>query len=306
MDPMEAIKATFFLECEEGLSELESGLMAMQDGDTDSETVNAVFRAVHSIKGGAGAFSLTRLVQFAHVFETTLDALRAGRIPPAPATLEIMLRAADALADLVRGSRDGNTVDEARLQGLAAELGALLAPGGTPPGGAPPGGTPPGSTQAAPAQPVAAPAAAENADIDDFDFEPVQVVMEPEPGPRRWRIRFKPYAELYAKGNEAGLLLRELGRLGEMTVELDLAGLPGLAELDPEAAYLSWNIELAADCDEAAIQDVFDFVLDECTLEIGAGANRRLRPTLRQRPSPRTPPRRSVRRSASISTGWTG
>jgi two-component system chemotaxis sensor kinase CheA len=183
MDPMEAIKATFFLECEEGLSELESGLMAMQDGDTDSETVNAVFRAVHSIKGGAGAFSLTRLVQFAHVFETTLDALRAGRIPPAPATLEIMLRAADALADLVRGSRDGNTVDEARLQGLAAELGALLAPGGTPPGGAPPGGTPPGSTQAAPAQPVAAPAAAENADIDDFDFEPVQVVMEPEPGP---------------------------------------------------------------------------------------------------------------------------
>jgi two-component system chemotaxis sensor kinase CheA len=263
MDPMEAIKATFFLECEEGLSELESGLMAMQDGDTDSETVNAVFRAVHSIKGGAGAFSLTRLVQFAHVFETTLDALRAGRIPPAPATLEIMLRAADALADLVRGSRDGNTVDEARLQGLAAELGALLAPGGTPPGGAPPGGTPPGST----------PAAAENADIDDFDFEPVQVVMEPEPGPRRWRIRFKPYAELYAKGNEAGLLLRELGRLGEMTVELDLAGLPGLAELDPEAAYLSWNIELAADCDEAAIQDVFDFVLDECTLEIGAGAN---------------------------------
>ena len=58
MDAMAAIKQTFFQECEEQLGELEIGLLAFEDGDADPETVNAVFRAVHSIKGGAGAFSL--------------------------------------------------------------------------------------------------------------------------------------------------------------------------------------------------------------------------------------------------------
>jgi two-component system chemotaxis sensor kinase CheA len=49
MDAMAAIKQTFFQECEEQLGELEIGLLVLQDGDTDPETVNAVFRAVHSL-----------------------------------------------------------------------------------------------------------------------------------------------------------------------------------------------------------------------------------------------------------------
>ena len=80
MDAMEAIRQTFFQECEEQLSELESGLMTMDAGQADIETINAVFRSVHSIKGGAGAFGLDELVRFAHVFETTLDEVRAGRL----------------------------------------------------------------------------------------------------------------------------------------------------------------------------------------------------------------------------------
>jgi hypothetical protein len=55
---MNEIKEIFFQECEEQLAELESGLLKLNDGDRDPETVNAVFRAVHSIKGGAGAFGL--------------------------------------------------------------------------------------------------------------------------------------------------------------------------------------------------------------------------------------------------------
>ena len=249
---MAAIRATFFQECEEGLGELESGLMAMENGATDSETVNAVFRAVHSIKGGAGAFALEDLVRFAHVFETTMDALRAGRIPAAPACLTILLRAADALADLVRASRDGGTVDEARLQALATELSALITPAGA---------------GAQPEQP-----AADSGEIDGFDFEPVQAALPAETRTSCWHIRFKPHPELYAKGNEAGLLLRELARLGEMSAELDLTALPDLTELDPEGAYLAWNIRLTADCTQAAIRDVFEFVEDECELDISDAA----------------------------------
>ena len=56
MDPMESIKATFFQECDELLSDMEQSLLALEAGEGDSDTINAVFRAVHSVNGGAGAF----------------------------------------------------------------------------------------------------------------------------------------------------------------------------------------------------------------------------------------------------------
>src|SRR4051812_6897934 len=97
VDTMAAIRQTFFQECEEQLQEMETGLLAMNEGSTDSETVNAVFRAVHSIKGGAGAFKLSALVQFAHTFETALDHVRSGKLTPTSDMMKIMLRAADVL-----------------------------------------------------------------------------------------------------------------------------------------------------------------------------------------------------------------
>src|SRR4051812_9774431 len=114
MDSLAAVRDTFFQECEEQLAELENGLLALENGEADDETINAVFRAVHSIKGGAGAFGLDALVQFAHVFETALDEMRSGRLAASPEALKILLRAADILADTVRASRDGGEVDETR------------------------------------------------------------------------------------------------------------------------------------------------------------------------------------------------
>ena len=96
VDPLAEIKVTFFQECEEQLAELESGLLAMEGGDTDGETINAVFRAVHSIKGGAGAFGLEDLIRFVHVFETAMDEMRSGRLAPDPEALKVLLRAACA------------------------------------------------------------------------------------------------------------------------------------------------------------------------------------------------------------------
>ncbi len=249
MDPMAAIRQTFFQECEEQLAELESGLLAIEAGDSDPETVNAVFRAVHSIKGGAGAFSLDDLVRFAHVFETALDHVRAGRLAATPEVLKIKLRAADVLADLVRAARDGTEVDEARCRNLADELRALDPNGGV----------------------------EEEDDLSDLNFQPVLVHFDglddddtaPAANPRRvFNIKFKPKPSLYAKANETALLLRELKELGDMRVKCDASDLPLLTELDPEGAYLSWHIELATDKDEAAIREVFDFVAWDCDLEI--------------------------------------
>ncbi len=253
MDPMAAIRDTFFQECEEQLGALETGLLMMEGGDCDSETVNAVFRAVHSVKGGAGAFGLDALVRFAHVFETALDDVRAGRLAPDGRVLGVMLRAADALADLVRISRDGGAADAERDRLLVEDLKALS---GTPQPQAP--------------KPDAASGSAVDGDMDGFAFQPLPFELDAPPAPagQDWTVRFRPAAELYAKANEAAVLLRELGRLGSAAVTLDASALPSFPDLDPEGAYLSWTISLATAQPESAIREVFEFVEGDCELDI--------------------------------------
>ncbi|MGD9810440.1 MAG: chemotaxis protein CheA [Sphingobium sp.] len=106
----------FFLECEEALALAEEGLMACRAGTADAETVNGIFRAVHSIKGGAGAFSFTLLQAFTHKFETVLSYVRDGDLPLGDALNTLMLRAFDVLADHVSALRgEGDTPDDAAI-----------------------------------------------------------------------------------------------------------------------------------------------------------------------------------------------
>jgi len=130
MDPMAEIKASFFVECSELLESLEEGLLQVQGGDTDPETVNAVFRAVHSIKGGAGAFGLDDLVHFAHRFETVLDEVRSDRLAIDADAVLLFLKSADSLSDLVAAARDETPVDEAKNAVVIAELETLMPGGG--------------------------------------------------------------------------------------------------------------------------------------------------------------------------------
>jgi two-component system chemotaxis sensor kinase CheA len=238
---MAAIRDTFFLECEEQLAELESGLMALEAGEENPDTINAVFRAVHSIKGGAGAFALDALVAYSHVFETTLDAMRSGKRDADRAALKVMLRAADVLADLVRAARQGSAVDPQRVQTISTELTTLCGDAG----------------------------AAEDDDLADLVFTPVQVSAPPQPAHTpAWKIRFAPRPELFANGNEAALLLRELNQLGELDVTLDCSLLPPLETMDADGAWLAWTIVLHGDVAESQIRDVFDFVDTDCVLEV--------------------------------------
>mgnify|MGYP000352453737 CR=1 FL=1 len=93
MAPQSSIRDTFFEECEDLLEALSEGLAAMAGGARDTETVNAVFRAVHSVKGGAGAFGLEDLIRFAHVFETVMDDIRSGKMALTDEVAKVLLRA---------------------------------------------------------------------------------------------------------------------------------------------------------------------------------------------------------------------
>ncbi len=257
---MNEIKEIFFQECEEQLAELESGLLKLNDGDRDPETVNAVFRAVHSIKGGAGAFGLEELVAFAHVFETTLDCVRSNKLEPNQDVLKVMLRSADVLADLVTCSRDGGSVEESRTRGLVKELEALAN-----------GEAPPAAEAPKAAKPAAAPAATPT---DDSGFQPIPFTFdgfgEEEDAVEQftYEVTFKPARELYAKGNEAALLLRDLSRLGEMSIACDTDQLPALESMDPEASYFGWKISITTPKSEDEVRAVFEFAEWDCELEV--------------------------------------
>ena len=255
MDTMAAIRETFFQECEEQLGELEVGLNAMEEGTADSETVNAVFRAVHSIKGGAGAFKLDRLVRFAHIFETTLDLVRSEQLAPSSTVVRTMLRSADLLADLVKASRTDAVVDETRVDALISELKGL--------------------TEGAGRQVSAASVAASFSEPEALDFQPVLLSFDDDPpsepeASSGYIIKFIPAPDLYRKGNEAVRLLRELSRMGTIRVECDASHVPMLDALEPEGAYLAWRVWLQTEEDAAAIHELFEFVIDDCELEIVA------------------------------------
>jgi two-component system, chemotaxis family, sensor kinase CheA len=254
---MDSLKQIFFQECEEQLSELESGLLEIEGGGTDPEIVNAVFRAVHSIKGGAGAFALEDLVRFAHIFETVLDEVRKGTLATASPVVDTLLRAADVLADLVRIARDGGTIDEEHNRSVSDELAALSG----------------SKIQAGEVE-------AEDDNLDDLGFTPMAValpIFDEEPADQgtalsEYTITFKPNASLYANANEPAVLLRELARLGEVSIECNTADVPPLTEIDPEGAYLSWTIELKTTHDEEAVRGVFEFVDGDCELSIVANS----------------------------------
>ncbi|WP_297933543.1 chemotaxis protein CheA [uncultured Brevundimonas sp.] len=272
-DPFEAIKVTFFQECSELLGDLEANLLALETGQGDAETINAVFRAVHSVKGGAGAFGLEDLVRFAHVFETLMDELRSGRKECDDVTVKTLLRASDVLADHIAAAQGtGAPVDAARSAGLVAELEVLT------------------HGVAAPVVPASVAAVIEE---DDFGFTPLTLDLADFGAPAElpsldlppldlpdlatpsaaaptvgWRIVFRPHPRLYASANDVSLLLRELARLGPTSVELDDSGLPMLDALDAEDAHLIWTITLSGDAPEAVVRDVFDFVEMDCDLSI--------------------------------------
>lgn len=251
MDPLEAIRETFFQECDEQLAALESGLGLLETGAADAETVNAMFRAVHSIKGGAGAFALGQLVRFAHGFETTLDRLRAGDIVADAATLKPMLRAADLLADLVRAAREGTVFDETRIdQGLAG-----LAQAET--------GAPAPAAALSPAAVAIAPELAAFA-----GFAPLAISLDDLVAPARRRILFRPTPDLYAKGAEPLRLLRELARLGRIEVDCDVSAVPTLDALKPDDSWLAWSVVVESPESDDALREVFDFVVDDCELSI--------------------------------------
>ncbi|HYZ47930.1 MAG TPA: chemotaxis protein CheA [Sphingomonas sp.] len=272
-DDFGEIQAIFFEECVEGLGVAEAGLSAMADGDVSTETIAGVFRAVHSIKGGSGAFGHAALLAFSHRFENFLDEVRAGRIPASASVVKAMLSAFDVLSDHVSAAQGQSAPPHDAA--ILAKLDEILETNGASPAGSP------ALAAVAPAPAEAdeigfTPVPAMVEEFDPFAFEPVPVSFNdfeaaPEPA-RDWIVRFGPSRDALANGGEPLLVIRELERLGGRVTDCDSAALPPLRELDPEASYFVWTITLPGTVEQQEISDCFDFVAPNSLIEIGRAA----------------------------------
>ncbi|HEX3936124.1 MAG TPA: chemotaxis protein CheA [Xanthobacteraceae bacterium] len=211
MTTIDDLRQTFFEESAEGLDAIDSGLSELTDSPESEETVNAVFRAIHSIKGGAGVFGFSSLVDFAHVFETVLDRLRHGKLSPAPHVVEVLQKANDTLSDLVAMAQSAEAPPDNFDADSRAALKQLI-------------GGEDGEAEDAVA-----------ADFGDIDFQPV-LAEDTTPPPQRFELAYRPAQPQFDDAYAA--VVKALRAVGNVQLQGDVNGVPTLDLYDVKESYL--------------------------------------------------------------------
>jgi two-component system chemotaxis sensor kinase CheA len=218
-------RAAFYEEAGEHLENMEAGLLALESSGGDSEMLNTIFRAAHSIKGASSTFGMDQVARFTHVLENLLDRMREGEIQPTAELCELLLRSTDVLSGLINAERTESAAP-AQTEDVLEEL------------------------QQYSSTPVNAPANTPQAEVVDASA-----------AARTYHLSFKPTPSFFHFGQNPLFLIDELQRLSsKFQVKGDISKLPALSELDPESCYVGWEIELATANAETVLGDVFMFV----------------------------------------------
>jgi len=245
IDPeMAEIVKVFFQESREGLDAMESGLLGL-GATADTENINTIFRAAHSIKGGSATFGFAEVAAFTHGVETLLDEMRNGVRPVTSEAVQTLLQACDCLREMIAATEAEQPLDQGRIATLNSDILHIL---GERPNEAPPPAASAPNHGAGPAAPAAGPAAGAGQSTG-------------------WRIVFEPVAELLRLRNEPTRMFAELERLGTFAARADVSRLPALDALDPESCYLSWTLEVSGQIPRPKLDEIFDWVDSHCRLE---------------------------------------
>lgn len=231
----------FFEESYEGLDVMESALLNLQPENIDSEVINEIFRAAHSIKGGSGTFGFNDVADFTHVVETLLDEIRSETRVMMAETVELLLKSVDCIRKMIQQHDAGNPFDATEANSIKGAFETLLS-----------------TEQAHSNDPLT--------QVDsNTDESEVTTEISAQFG---WNIYFKPHIDILKTGNDPLRMFRELESLGPLTVSVDATELPPISSIDAEACYLSWTLELKADVPKSSIDEAFEWVAEESELSV--------------------------------------
>ncbi|KPX29759.1 Chemotaxis sensor histidine kinase CheA, partial [Pseudomonas amygdali pv. eriobotryae] len=236
---LDQAQQTFIVEARELLQAMEESLLQLESEPGDQDAIGAVFRAAHTIKGSAGLFGLTPIVSFTHIVEDVLDRLREGSVSVDAGLIAVLLKSGDHMLELIDvvASR-GQPLQPPALEREAALRQALQvyqAPG-----------------NAQPADEARAPSV--------IDEQPAEVL---------WHISLRFGVDVFRNGMDPLSFLRYLNTLGQMVqVTTVTDSIPALEAWDPESCHLGFEIDFRSSAGHAAINEVFDFVREDCAVEI--------------------------------------
>ena len=236
---LDRAKQTYIIEARELLDSMEEALLTVEGMSEPEEPINAMFRAVHTIKGSAGLFGLDGIVHFSHAVESVLDRVRGHGLPLTGELIGLMLECHDHLAQLISDLQSAQPeTAEVTLAGEA--ILARLAPymnGGL------------AKPAQVPAQAVAA--------------VPVRPAGAETPGRDCWHVSIRFSRDVLRNGMDPLSFVRYLATMGEIVHLASIFGnLPEREAFDPEECRLGLEIELDTKAERAAIEDVFEFVRD--------------------------------------------
>jgi two-component system, chemotaxis family, sensor kinase CheA len=241
---MEAAGNALVQEARDLLSEMETALLRMEREGFDEESIHAVFRAAHTIKGSAGLFGLDGIVGFTHVLETVLDEIRSGKLASDGAMISLFLECGDHLRALIdnferSAPESAEQVEEGKklvglLQAARAPIGkALVAPA-----------------------PVVTP-------VEEIASGDGGVASE------AWHISLRLAPDILRAGMDPLSFFRYLSSMGEIVkIEVLDDRLPVASEMDPEQFYLGFEIQFRSDATRQAIENVFEFVAEGSTIRL--------------------------------------
>ncbi len=240
---------TFIIESRELLEQMEASLLSIEQGQADADTINAIFRAAHTIKGSAGLFGLDYIVAFTHVAESVLDKVRSGELKIDSDLSARLLESGDHIGTLVDHAANGEEPHEAsqqRSRELIAQLEAYL-------------GVKPAGEQTT-AKPASVPVEFEH----KFEKEGGGAVETDH-----WHISLRFGKDVFRNGMDPLSFIRYLATLGRIVHIVTLTdAIPPLKELNPENCHLGFEIAFNSEVDKSVIEGVFEFVREDCLIRI--------------------------------------
>lgn len=211
---LEQFYEVFFEESSELLAEMETCLLRLDVNAPDIEDLNAIFRAAHSIKGGAGTFGFTDMTEMTHMLETLLDRLRKGELEVKSEMVDTFLKAGDVIKDQLAGHRGDGEADPAVAEEVCKELKAFEEGDDAAAGG----DDAPAAESADTAE--AAPAAEDNAEPESKNTDEADEGEGEDEAPAvTYRVEY--YGKELNDGAKSNLLsnLTEMGSVEDITVE---------------------------------------------------------------------------------------
>lgn len=232
---------TFIVEARELLEAMEESLLQLECEPGDADAIGAIFRAAHTIKGSAGLFGLDPIVSFTHIVEDVLDRLREGCVAADASLIAVLLKSGDHMLELIEVVASQGGQLQAPAVAREAELRKKL-------------------------QAYQAPA---NVSSDELEVIPDAETHTEQTSAVLWHISLRFGHDVFRNGMDPLSFLRFLNTLGEIvTVQTLTDNLPALEAWDAESCYLGFEIDFHSSATHAAINEVFDFVRDECQVEI--------------------------------------